>query len=136
MVNINKNYLLDTNVIIQILRGDKNIIKRVYDAGVKNCYISEITVAELFYGAVKGNRQSNFDDIDIITKTFGIVPIYDTFEKLARIRLHLKEIGKIIDAYDMMIGATAVCADFTLVTHNTKHYVNIPDIVLEDWQVL
>lgn len=35
MVNINKNYLLDTNVIIQILRGDKNIIKRVYDAGVK-----------------------------------------------------------------------------------------------------
>ena len=38
------------------------------------------------------------------------------------------------NAYDMMIGATAVYYGFTLVTHNTKHYTNIPDILLEDWQ--
>ena len=75
------------------------------------------------------------NDIDIIVKTFHVVPIYDTFERLARIRLHLKQIGKLIDAYDMMIGATAVCSDFTLVTDNTKHYVNIPGIILEDWQM-
>lgn len=128
-------YLLDTNVIIQILRGDKNIINKVYDKGLDKCCISEITVAELYYGAVKGNRQSNFDDIDIITDTFKIIPIYNSFERLARIRLELKSMGKMIDAYDMMIGASAVHNDYTLVTHNTKHYLNISGISLEDWQI-
>lgn len=134
MVKNNMMYQLDTNVVIQILRGDKAIIKRVYEVGIDNCCISEITIAELYYGAVKGNRKSNFDDIDIIMRMFQIIPIYDSFEQLARIRLELKNQGKLIDAYDMMIGATAVYYGFTLVTHNTRHYINIPDILLEDWQ--
>lgn len=134
MVKNGMMYQLDTNVVIQILRGDKAIIKQVYEVGIDNCCISEITIAELYYGAVKGNRKSNFDDIDIIRKMFQIIPIYDSFEQLARIRLELKNQGKLIDAYDMMIGATAVYYGFTLVTHNTKHYINIPDILLEDWQ--
>ena len=134
MVKNGMMYQLDTNVVIQILRGDKAIIKQVYEVGIDNCCISEITIAELYYGAVKGNRKSNFDDIDIIRRMFQIIPIYDSFEQLARIRLELKNQGKLIDAYDMMIGATAVYYGFTLVTHNTKHYINIPDILLEDWQ--
>ena len=134
MVKNGMMYQLDTNVVIQILRGDKAIIKQVYEVGIDNCCISEITIAELYYGAVKGNRKSNFDDIDIIRKMFQIIPIYDSFEQLARIRLGLRNQGKLIDAYDMMIGATAVYYGFTLVTHNTKHYINIPDILLEDWQ--
>ncbi len=134
MVKNGMMYQLDTNVVIQILRGDKAIIKQVYEVGIDNCCISEITIAELYYGAVKGNRKSNFDDIDIIRRMFQIIPIYDSFEQLARIRLELKNKGKLIDAYDMMIGATAVYYGFTLVTHNTKHYINIPDILLEDWQ--
>ncbi len=135
MVKNGMMYQLDTNVVIQILRGDKNIIQRIYEVGIDNCCISEITIAELYYGAVKGNRKSNFDDIDVITKMFQIIPIYDSFELLARIRLELKNQGKLIDAYDMMIGATAVYHGFTLVTHNTKHYINVPDIQLEDWQL-
>ena len=134
MVKNGMMYQLDTNVVIQILRGDKAIIKQVYEVGIDNCCISEITIAELYYGAVKGNRKSNFDDIDIIRRMFQIIPIYDSFEQLARIRLGLKNQGKLIDAYDMMIGATAVYYGFTLVTHNTKHYTNIPDILLKDWQ--
>lgn len=134
MVKNGMMYQLDTNVVIQILRGDKTIIKQVYEVGIENCCISEITIAELYYGAVKGNRKSNFDDIDIIRRMFQIIPIYDSFEQLARIRLELKNQGKLIDAYDMMIGATAVYYGFTLVTHNTKHYINIIDIQLEDWQ--
>ena len=134
MVKNGMMYQLDTNVVIQILRGDKAIIKQVYEVGIDNCCISEITIAELYYGAVKGNRKSNFDDIDIIRRMFQIIPIYDSFEQLARIRLELKNQGKLIDAYDMMIGATAVYYGFTLVTHNTKHYTNIPDILLKDWQ--
>jgi predicted nucleic acid-binding protein len=34
-----------------------------------------------------------------------------------------------------MIAATAITYGATLVTHNTRHYENIPDLILEDWLV-
>ena len=127
-------YQLDTNVVIQMLRGDMSVISNVYRVGIENCCISEITIAELYYGAVKGKRQSNYDDIEIVKQMFRVVPIYDSLERLANIRLSLKKSGKMIDAYDMMIGATAAHNGYTLVTHNTKHYINVPDLMLTDWQ--
>ena len=44
-------YLLDTNICVFFLRGllDYNII--IKDKGLDNCYISEITVFELRFGA-------------------------------------------------------------------------------------
>ena len=134
MVGEQKTYQLDTNVVIQMLHGDKDVIKHIYEVGVDNCCICEITIAELYYGAVKGGRKSNYEDIDKVEELFRIVPVYDSFETLAKIRLELKNMGKMIDAYDMMIGASAVNSEAILVTHNTKHYENIPGIVLEDWQ--
>ena len=134
MVSVPHTYQLDTNVVIQMLRGDSNIVQHIYEVGIHNCCISEITIAELYYGAVKGNRQSNYDDIHRVEEIFQIIPVYDSFEQLAKIRADLKSCGKMIDAYDMMIGATAVDHGFTLVTHNTRHFINIKDIQLQDWQ--
>ena len=46
-----KKYLLDTNICIFLLRGKYNVNKKIDTVGLDNCYISEITVAELKYGA-------------------------------------------------------------------------------------
>ena len=45
-------YLLDTNICIFFLQGKYNVPARIKEIGRKNCYISEITVGELLYGAV------------------------------------------------------------------------------------
>jgi predicted nucleic acid-binding protein len=34
---------------------------------------------------------------------------------------------------DLLIAATALVYDLTLVTHNTRHFQGIPDLRLEDW---
>ena len=50
-------YLLDTNVVIEMLRGNRAVIEKIYSVGIANCCISEMSIAELYYGAVKGNKE-------------------------------------------------------------------------------
>ena len=46
-----KKYLLDTNICVYFLRGKYSLDRKIRQVGWDNCYISEITVAELKYGA-------------------------------------------------------------------------------------
>ena len=50
------NYLLDTNICIFLLRGKYDVDKKIDSVGFENCAISEITVAELKYGATLGKK--------------------------------------------------------------------------------
>lgn len=44
-------YLLDTSICVFFLRGKLNLDQLIKERGRENCYISEITVVELRYGA-------------------------------------------------------------------------------------
>ena len=46
-----KKYLLDTNICVFCMRGMIEMNRKILLAGIDNCYLSEITVAELYYGA-------------------------------------------------------------------------------------
>ena len=46
-------YLLDSNICIHFLRGKYNIIEKLNEVGIDDCAISEITLAELVFGAEK-----------------------------------------------------------------------------------
>jgi tRNA(fMet)-specific endonuclease VapC len=46
-------YLLDSNICIHFFRGQFNIIEKLNEVGIENCAISEITLAELVFGAEK-----------------------------------------------------------------------------------
>lgn len=49
-------YLLDTDVSINYLRGSVATTLKIMETGLVNCRLSEITVAELKYGAEKSNQ--------------------------------------------------------------------------------
>ncbi len=46
-----KTYLLDTDICIFLLKNKHGIKGKITKAGIENCFISEITIAELTYGA-------------------------------------------------------------------------------------
>ena len=46
-----RKYLLDTNICVFCMRGKFEMNRKIALAGIDNCYLSEITVAELYYGA-------------------------------------------------------------------------------------
>ena len=50
-------YLLDTNICVFYFRENKIVRNKIERIGIENCYVSEITIAELLYGAEKSQRQ-------------------------------------------------------------------------------
>ena len=66
-----KKYLLDTNVLISMLKNKGNVRRHLQETGFKNCVVSEISIAELFYGAAKGGRMENFNDVKLIFRSYS-----------------------------------------------------------------
>lgn len=129
-----ENYLLDTNVIIEVLRGNDNIITKIEEIGQTKCFISEITIAELFYGAVRGNNPKNFLDVERIEHEFEVLAIRPAYRQYAEARNKLRQNGTPIDHMDLFVASVAMHNNMTLVSHNTKHFTRIEGLKLTDWQ--
>ena len=129
-------YLLDTNICIYFLKGKYDLAAKIEKAGIFNCFISEITVAELKYGAEKSNRiVENSKNIELFIAKFTIVPIYTSLTVYANEKARLSKIGQLLDDFDLLIGSTAISHEMTLVTNNTKHLNRLKHIKIIDWTV-
>jgi tRNA(fMet)-specific endonuclease VapC len=128
-------YLLDTSICVFFLRGKLDLDKTMKEKGRENCYISEITVFELRFGA------ENSDDIvkshkavDDFINGLSIIPIYGCVMRYAKEKVRLRKMGKPMhDEFDLLIGVTAVENKLTLVTDNVTDFQNIEDIKIENW---
>ena len=65
------NYLLDTNICIHFFKGQYGLIDKLSQVGFSECAISEISLAELVYGAEKSQN---------VTKNIFIVEYASTFK--------------------------------------------------------
>jgi tRNA(fMet)-specific endonuclease VapC len=128
-------YLLDTSICVFFLRGKLNLDKMVKEVGLEKCYISEITVAELRFGAensdnpVKSNKA-----VDIFLKGLTIIPIFGSIKRYAIEKVRLRKIGKPMhDEFDLLIGVTAIENQLILVTDNVKDFKLLNGIQIENW---
>ncbi len=102
--------------------------------GFKACYISEITVAELKFGA-KNSLQiaKNWEIVDEFISQIDILPIFGCLDFYAGEKARLRKLGTPIADLDLLIGASAVAHNLIMVTNNTSHFARIDQIILEDW---
>ncbi|MCD8091589.1 MAG: type II toxin-antitoxin system VapC family toxin [Bacteroides sp.] len=127
-------YLLDTNICIFFLQGKYDVSARIEEIGRKNCYISEITVGELLYGAACSNKkEKHLAQVKELISLFVVLPIYPILPLFADSKAELRKQGKLIDDFDLLIGATAVANKMVLVSENVKHLSRIPNIKTENW---
>ncbi len=128
-------YLLDTNTCVFFLRGKLNLDKVIREKGRENFFISEITIAELRYGAENSDDPSkSHKAVDNFLSGLSIIPIYGCIRQYAKEKVRLKKIGKIIhDEFDLLIGVTSVVHKLTLVTDNLKDMQRIAGIEIENW---
>ena len=132
-----KKYLLDTNICAYFLNGKYNLEEKINEVGFKNCLVSEITIAELKYGVEKSTyKERNREILESFQTKFGIVPIFPSLEIYAKEKARLKTKGKILDDFDLLIGATAIFNNFTLVTKNVSDFDRLNEIIIEDWTSL
>lgn len=127
-------YLLDTNICIHFFRGDYNLIDKIENVGLENCAISEITLAELVFGAENSKYpKKNFQLINTLSEHVAILPILDAIREYGKQKVRLRKKGKMISDFDLLIGTTALVNDLIMVTENLKEFNRIENIELENW---
>jgi tRNA(fMet)-specific endonuclease VapC len=129
------DYLLDTNICVFFFRDKYNIVNILLAKGFENCYISEVTVAELRYGAANStNPQKHHRVLDDFLQEITIIPIAECIDIYAAEKVRLRKAGfPIHDNFDLLIGATAIYHKLTLVTENLKDFKRLDGIKIENW---
>ncbi|RGN29167.1 type II toxin-antitoxin system VapC family toxin [Bacteroides oleiciplenus] len=129
-----KGYLLDTNICIFYMKGKYQLNEKIKKVSQDNCYISEVTVAELLFGAARSaNKEKHLKQIASFIEQFKIFPIYDTLSTFADKKAELCEKGQLIDDFDILIGSTAIHYGLVMVTENVKHLNHLSSIKIENW---
>lgn len=132
-----KKYLLDTNICIYFLKGQFSLNNKLKEIGVDNCFISEITIAELKFGAENSvHKEKNIKNVEIIQNKFTILPIFTALDIYALEKARLRTQGKTLDDFDLLIGSTAIFNNLTLVTKNVSDFERLDGIIIEDWTTL
>ncbi|MCQ2138245.1 MAG: PIN domain-containing protein [Bacteroidales bacterium] len=130
-------YLLDTNICIFLLRGNREIADRMDSAGFANCSISEITKAELLtgmhYSNMKGRKSNERDLLDFLD-SITVIPVSRALDRFAKEKARLICEGRPVEDFDLLIGCSAVVCGCVMVTHNVSHFERIDSIVIEDWK--
>ncbi|MEM7183172.1 MAG: PIN domain-containing protein [Spirochaetota bacterium] len=129
-------FLLDTNICIYYIKGLYQLDQKIQSVGISNCFISEITVAELLYGVEKSssnNKKKNIQKIKDLKSSITVIPLSNCLELFAKEKARLEKAGTRIDELDLFIGCSAIANDMILVTRNVKHFQRIKNIKLENW---
>ena len=127
-------YLLDSNICIHFFRGKFGVIHKLNKIGLEQCAISEISLAELIFGAENSNnREKNLRIIDSFVEQITILPIFDSIYYYGREKARLRKAGTMISDFDLLIGCTAVEKELIMVTENIKEFTRIDNIKLENW---
>ncbi len=125
-------YLLDTNWLIQLLGGHKETATFHKSIHPDKLAVSYITVGEIYDVAFAyANPQAHLVSFRQFLAPFKVLTLNDAImERFAEVRSYLRRRGELIADFDILIGATALHHDLTLLTYNTRHFKRIPDLKL------
>jgi tRNA(fMet)-specific endonuclease VapC len=129
------SFVIDTDICSAHLRGDnKTFNKFLQHSG--GLYVSALTVSELFAWVNRQRTQPRYRQglNDLLPELQIITFDYALAEYAGVLRAQLLDRGIIVPQTDLLIGATALFHNFTVVTHNVKHYTLIPDLRIQDWR--
>lgn len=130
------SYLLDTDTCIAIIRKrPTRVLQRLQKQPPGTVGLSTITIAELNSGVAKSAKpEQNAEALAQFLLPLEIYSFdYNAAQVYGEVRASLERIGTPIGSMDMLIAAHSLSLDLTVVTHNTRHFANVPGLRLEDW---
>ena len=128
-------YLLDTNIVIYVLKRRPKEVLAMFNANASRMAISSITLSELFYGAEKSlNTDKNLEAVEEFVSHLDVLP-YDAkaSQHYGQIKAALEKKGQIIGENDIHIAADARSHGLILVSNNVREFKRVPNLVLENW---
>ena len=129
---------IDTDICIYFMEGRyPSVADHFAETPVDELAIPAIVIAELRFGAVKSARASaNLARLDAFLAPFRQLPFdASCAAQFAEAKLFLQRRGRIIGAMDLLIAATALANDATVVTNNVEEFSRVPGLRVENWTI-
>ena len=128
-------FVLDTNSLIYFFKGIGNVAARLLETPPKDVRIPSIVLYELEVGIAKSTSPAKrSEQLETLISVTSVLPFgLQEAKSAAQIRVELENRGQSIGPYDILIAATALANQATLVTHNTKEFGRIKQLQIEDW---
>ena len=127
--------MLDTNIVIYILKRRPLEILSTFNANANRMAISSITLAELTHGAEKSDRVTeNLEVIDNFCSRLEVLPYGEkAAQHYGAIRAGLEKLGQPIGVNDIHIAGHARSEGLALVTNHVSEFERVPGLELENW---
>jgi tRNA(fMet)-specific endonuclease VapC len=129
------NYLLDTNIVIYVIKRRPLELMEVFNQQSGRMAISAVTLSELYHGAHKSAKVAqNLALVEEFASLLEVLP-YSAKSSLhyGVIRSVLEKAGRPIGVNDLHIAAHARSEGLTLVTNNLGEFVRVPGLLVENW---
>lgn len=131
-------YLLDTDIVIEVLRKNPNVLARLTAAeSVQQAIaIHALTYYETLRGLLRIQASRQLREFEALCEEIVILHTSrPALDAAARLYANLAAQGQLIGDADILISATALVNNLVIVTHNLNHFGRIPSLTIEDWTV-
>ena len=128
-------YLLDTNIVIYVLKRRPIEVLSLFNENASRMAISAITLSELFQGAEKSSRVSdNLVAIEDFCSRLEVLPYgAKAAQHYGAIRAGLEKTGQPIGVNDLHIAAHARSEGLVVVANNVGEFARVPALQVENW---
>ena len=125
-------YLLDTNIAIEVLRGDQALWERLRKE--RELFMNVVVLGELCFGAAKSDRREpNRARVSELASRMTILSCdEETSFVYGEIKSRLKGKGRLIPTNDVWIAATAIQHELALLTRDA-HFDVVEGLERESW---
>ena len=117
-------FLVDTDWVIDYLHRADRTVRRLEELLPGGVGLSVVSLAELYEGLARSrNPDADADALRLFLEAVDVVPLDDAACRVfGAERARLREEGNLIGDMDILIGATAVSNNLTLLSNNTRHF--------------
>lgn len=128
-------HCLDTNIIIDVFRGDDALKEKVTALHPEEICLTPINLAELYKGAYKAHRRQEALALvqELASNVTNLSFNDDACKLFGELHADLQAKGALTSDADLMIGCIALAHNAVLVTRNKKDFVNIHGLKIVEW---
>ena len=131
-----KQCLLDTNILSYFLRGDASVVEkfRIYRQHYPYLSFSIFTYYEIKAGLTYRDAHKKMQRFEQLAAVSEILTFDESVANTAsEVYCNLRNRGLVVAPIDLLIGATALHYDYTVITANIKHFQHMENLRYENW---
>jgi tRNA(fMet)-specific endonuclease VapC len=129
-------FILDSNTVSFYIRQDQRVIHKVRDTLLAGheVLISPIAYYEVKRGLMAIKAEKRLREFAELCAVLGIGKLDNALlDTASGVYCELREKKQVIEDADILTAAFCINRNFTLVTHNVKHFENISGLRYCDW---